>query len=81
MMKIRLQINTETQCSRIMRDALTACIQAEVLYAQILYTPIFSHLGAVMTITNIIDEDIETILVVLDNVSIIKSWSVLSYKE
>ena len=81
MKKIRLQINTKTQCSRIMRDALTACVQAEVFYAQILCAPIPSYFGTAMIITNVIEEDIESILFALDNSPIIESWNVLSYEE
>lgn len=78
---IILQIDTKSQCTRIIRDALTACIRVEVLGAQISCFPNLDGLGTVMTITNVIDKDIETILVVLDNVPIIKSWNVLSYEE
>lgn len=81
MKKIRLRINTKTEYTPSMREGLTACVQAEVFYAQILCSHSPYNSGAVMTITNVIDEDIENILFALDNSPIIESWSVLSYEE
>lgn len=81
MKKIRLRIDTKMACVPPMRNALTACVQAEVYYAQILCSPSPYSFGAVMTITNVIEEDIESILFALDNSPIIESWNVLSYEE
>ena len=81
MKKIGLRINTKTPCPPIMRDSLKTCVQTEALCAQISCSPSLEGFGAVMTIANVTEENIESILVTLDNIPIIKYWSVLSYEE